>query len=448
MTVEPFDELSAESLQQQTRKGKRGRFTFDDVRESLRQYRFHDERIDVTRVVRSHHALTCGQMLQPGDGQRHAHHAQRQTSRDPGDMTSTIDSRHEQQQRQRHEDDHEKESPGVQSKRHAQEQGERGFGVGPREHRGILEVVHRKVNDTATTSMDIDPAVLRFLDVVWMERGLAANTLAAYRADLVALDRWLVKRGSTILRASRVELLDYVAARAGEGARPRSMARQLSSFRRFYRQQVRDGVLAEDPTAEVAMPRTGRSLPKSLTESEVESLLQAPPVAQPLGLRDRAMLEVLYATGLRVSELVSLRYTQVNLNQGVVRVVGKGNRERLVPLGAEALDWMRRFNEQGRAQILGPLQTEHLFPTRRGSGMTRQSFWHLIKRYARLAGIRKPLSPHTLRHAFATHLINHGADLRVVQMLLGHSDLSTTQIYTHVARERLKSLHAEHHPRG
>lgn len=298
------------------------------------------------------------------------------------------------------------------------------------------------------TSADIDPAVLRFLDVVWMERGLSANTLAAYRADLVALDRWLVAHGSSITRASRTLLLEYVAARAGGGARPRSMARQLSSFRRFYRQQVRDGLLAEDPTAEVAMPRMGRALPKSLTESEVESLLHAPVVAEPLGLRDRAMLEVLYATGLRVSELVTLRYTQVNLNQGVVRVVGKGNRERLVPLGAEALEWLRRFGEQGRAPILGAHQSEHLFPTRRGTAMTRQAFWHLIKRYARVAGIRKPLSPHTLRHAFATHLINHGADLRVVQMLLGHSDLSTTQIYTHVARERLKSLHATHHPRG
>ena len=293
-----------------------------------------------------------------------------------------------------------------------------------------------------------DPALLRFLDVIWMERGLAANTLAAYRADLLALQQWLETRGSTLAAASRTHLLDYVAARVRAGARPRSTARQLSAFRRFFRQQVRDGVRQEDPTAEVAMPRTGRVLPKSLSEQDVETLLAAPPVSEPLGFRDRTMLEVLYATGLRVSELVNLRHTQVNLNQGVLRVTGKGNRERLVPLGAEAIDWLQRFEAAARRDILGSQQTDFLFPTRRGTRMTRQAFWNLIKRHARAAGIAKPLSPHTLRHAFATHLLNHGADLRVVQMLLGHSDLSTTQIYTHVARERLKQLHARHHPRG
>lgn len=293
-----------------------------------------------------------------------------------------------------------------------------------------------------------DPALLRFLDVIWMERGLAANTLAAYRADLLALQQWLETRGSTLAAASRTHLLDYVAARVSAGVRPRSTARQLSAFRRFFRQQVRDGARQEDPTAEVAMPRTGRALPKSLSEQDVETLLAAPPVSEPLGFRDRTMLEVLYATGLRVSELVNLRHAQVNLNQGVLRVTGKGNRERLVPLGAEAIDWLQRFQSDARREILGSRQTDFLFPTRRGTRMTRQAFWNLIKRHARAAGIGKPLSPHTLRHAFATHLLNHGADLRVVQMLLGHSDLSTTQIYTHVARERMKSLHAAHHPRG
>ena len=293
-----------------------------------------------------------------------------------------------------------------------------------------------------------DPALTRFLDVIWMERGLAANTLAAYRADLLALQRWLTDRGGSLSAATRSELLDYIAQRVAGGARPRSTARQLSALRRFYRQLLRDGSRRDDPTAEIAMPRTGRALPKSLSERDVETLLAAPPVGDPLGCRDRTMLEVLYATGLRVSELVRLRHAQVNLNQGVVRVVGKGNRERLVPLGAEALEWLRRFEQDARGEILGAQQTEFLFPTRRGTAMTRQAFWGLLKRHARVAGITKPLSPHTLRHAFATHLLNHGADLRVVQLLLGHADLSTTQIYTHVARERLKTLHAAHHPRG
>ena len=293
-----------------------------------------------------------------------------------------------------------------------------------------------------------DPLLLRFLDVIWMERGLAANTLAAYRADLFALQQWLAARRSSLAAATRGDLLEYVAQRVGAGARPRSTARQLSAFRRFFRQQVRDGSRRDDPTADIAMPRTGRALPKSLSEHDVETLLAAPPVSDVLGFRDRTMLEVLYATGLRVSELVNLRHAQVNLNQGVVRVTGKGNRERLVPLGAEAVDWLRRFEQGARRDILGSRQTDHLFPTRRGTAMTRQAFWNLIKRHARVAGIGKPLSPHTLRHAFATHLLNHGADLRVVQMLLGHSDLSTTQIYTHVARERMKALHAAHHPRG
>jgi integrase/recombinase XerD len=293
-----------------------------------------------------------------------------------------------------------------------------------------------------------DPAVARFLDAVWLERGLSANTLAAYRADLTALARWLTERKVPIEKTSRADLQDFIAWRVREGARPRSTARQLSSFRRFFRYLLRDCGLREDPTAQIAMPKIGRSLPKSLTEEEVEALLGAPVVSDPLGNRDRTMLEVLYATGLRVSELVNLRHGQVNLNQGVIRILGKGNRERLIPLGEEAVRWLMDFEHGPRGEILLERQTDFLFPTRRGDRMTRQAFWHIIKRYARKAGISKELSPHTLRHAFATHLLNHGADLRVVQMLLGHSDLSTTQIYTHVARERMKELHSQHHPRG
>ena len=288
----------------------------------------------------------------------------------------------------------------------------------------------------------------RFLDAVWMERGLSPNTLAAYRADLTALERWLEEREHSLLTAQRGDLLAFMASRVQAGARPRSTARQLSSFRRFYRYFVRDGQLREDPTAQIAMPKVGRSLPRSLTEEEVEALLAAPAVSDPLGHRDRTMLEVLYATGLRVSELVNLKLNQVNLNQGVLRIVGKGNRERLIPLGEEAVQWVQQFLQGPRVEILLERQTDFLFPTRRGDRMTRQAFWHIIKRYARKAGVSKDLSPHTLRHAFATHLLNHGADLRVVQMLLGHSDLSTTQIYTHVARERLKDMHSQHHPRG
>jgi len=297
-------------------------------------------------------------------------------------------------------------------------------------------------------SVQIDPSVPRFLDVVWMERGLSANTLAAYRADLLSLQRWLAKRGRTLRSVDRADLLDFIASKAEGGARPRSTARQLSSFRCFFRQQLRDGAIKEDPTLDISMPRTGRALPKSLTEEEVERLLAAPDLSGALGIRDRTMLEVLYATGLRVSELVGLKHPQVNLNQGVVRISGKGNRERLVPLGAESIRWINEFMDGPRAEILGAQVTDYLFPTRRGDRMTRQSFWHIIKRYARLARVDKPLSPHTLRHAFATHLLNHGADLRVVQMLFFFNDTATTEIYTHVARERMKDLHGRHHPRG
>ena len=301
----------------------------------------------------------------------------------------------------------------------------------------------------ASASKDpVDPLITRFLDAVWMERGLSSNTLAAYRADLVALARWLAARHVALPQTGRADLMDFIAARVHGGARPRSTARQLSSFRRFFRYLIREALIAEDPTAQIAMPKIGRSLPRSLSEAEVEALLAAPAVADPLGHRDRTMLEVLYATGLRVSELVHLKLGQVNMNQGVIRVLGKGNRERLIPLGEEAMRWLKSFIDGARADILLDRSTDFLFPTRRGDRMTRQAFWHIIKRYARKAAVDRDLSPHTLRHAFATHLLNHGADLRVVQMLLGHSDLSTTQIYTHVARERLKELHTSHHPRG
>jgi integrase/recombinase XerD len=301
---------------------------------------------------------------------------------------------------------------------------------------------------TSRVTDTTDASITRFLDAVWMERGLSSNTLAAYRADLNALCRWLAERGVPLLRTTRADLQDFIASRVEGGSRPRSTARQLSSFRRFFRYFLREGAVLEDPTAQIAMPKIGRSLPKSLTEEEVESLLAAPVVKDPLGNRDRTMLELLYATGLRVSELVNLKHSQVNLNQGVIRILGKGSRERLIPLGEEAIRWLTDFSDGARNEILLERSTDYLFPTRRGDRMTRQAFWHIIKRYARKAGVAEDLSPHTLRHAFATHLLNHGADLRVVQMLLGHSDLSTTQIYTHVARERMKELHSQHHPRG
>ncbi len=290
--------------------------------------------------------------------------------------------------------------------------------------------------------------VERFLDALWLERGLSENTLSAYRSDLLGLSQWLKQQELDLLGAARADLLGYLQRRVEEGAKPRSSARLLSSIRRFYRYLVRERMVSEDPSARIDAPKLGRSLPKSLTEEEVEALLAVPDTSVLLGMRDRTMLEVLYASGLRVSELVGLSLPQINLQQGLVKVIGKGNKERLVPLGEEALNWLERYVRNTRGMLLGAVQSDVLFPSRRGSAMTRQAFWQLIKRYALQAGISKPLSPHTLRHAFATHLLNHGADLRVVQLLLGHSSLSTTQIYTHVARERLKNLHSQHHPRG
>ena len=290
--------------------------------------------------------------------------------------------------------------------------------------------------------------VERFLDALWMERGLSRNTLSAYRQDLLALAAWLATRHSSLLAAGREELHRYLAQRHEAGVKARTAARGLSSVRRFYRHMVREGRLREDPSALIEAPKLGRPLPGTLSEEEVERLLRTPDVQTVIGLRDRAMLELLYASGLRVTELVELQASQVSTSQGVVRVLGKGSKERLVPLGEEALQWLQRYLDEARAQLVAGTDSEVLFLSRRGTGMSRQAFWYRIRDCARRAGITRHLSPHTLRHAFATHLLNHGADLRVVQMLLGHSDLSTTQIYTHVARERLKQLHARHHPRG
>lgn len=295
-----------------------------------------------------------------------------------------------------------------------------------------------------------DPAgaaiVERFCDGLWLEHGLSQNTLAAYRRDLLGLAQWLLP--AALEQADREQLLGYLGSRQTAGLKARSSARLLSAMRRFYRWLLREQGIAVDPTLHIDMPKLPKALPATLGEQQVERLLEAPDSGDDIGLRDRAMLEVLYASGLRVSELVGLELTRVNIRQGLVRVIGKGDKERLVPLGEEAMRWIERYLRQARPLLQGAVDDPRLFLTRRGSGMTRQAFWYRIKHYAQVAGIRSTLSPHTLRHAFATHLVDHGADLRVVQMLLGHSDLSTTQIYTHVARERLKALHGEHHPRG
>ncbi len=287
-----------------------------------------------------------------------------------------------------------------------------------------------------------------FLEQLWLLDGLSDNTRAAYRTDLQQYADWLAGRGQSLLAAKRTELLDYLGWRLQRGYKASSSARLLSALRRFYQQALEQGRITDDPSALVEMPKTRRNLPDTLTESDVDALLEAPDVGEALGLRDRCMLEVLYATGLRVSELTGLKLDEVSLRQGVVRVMGKGSKERLVPMGEQALDWLERYLARGRPLLLGGKISDVVFPSQRGQQMTRQTFWHRIKLHAQVAGIIKPLSPHTLRHAFATHLLNHGADLRVVQMLLGHSDLSTTQIYTHVAQARLQALHAQHHPRG
>jgi integrase/recombinase XerD len=306
---------------------------------------------------------------------------------------------------------------------------------------------------TALPAAD-EAAIARFLDTLWIERGAASNTLAAYRSDLSLFARWLLGRGTALAQATPADIKGYLASRHAVGRPPkanfssRSQARLLSALRRFYRFLVRDNLRTDDPTVLIAPPKLTRGLPKSLAGDQVEVLLNAPDVSTMLGLRDRAMLELLYASGLRVSELVQLALHQVHLDRGVVHLVGKGGRERLVPMGEEAGHWLQLYLRQSRPELLNGQQSDAVFVSIRRQAMTRQNVWQLIQRYTATAGISAHLSPHTLRHAFATHLLEHGADLRAVQMLLGHSDLSTTQIYTHVTRLRLRALHEKFHPRG
>jgi integrase/recombinase XerD len=287
-----------------------------------------------------------------------------------------------------------------------------------------------------------------FLDNLWAERGLSDNSLQSYHHDLRHLQDRLAARGKPVSEATREDLLAILAAEMQQGKSPRSLSRYLSAYRQFYRWLVREGKIGSDPVALIESPKTGRGLPKALTEEQVETLLRAPDTATTMGMRDKAMLELMYATGLRVSELVHLELANINLNQGVVRVIGKGQKERLVPIGDEAHESLKNYLSSGRPELLQGVQTDSVFVTTRKSGMTRQAFWYMLRRYASACGITRKLSPHMLRHSFATHLLNHGADLRVVQLLLGHSDLSTTQIYTHIAREGLKRMHEAHHPRG
>lgn len=284
-----------------------------------------------------------------------------------------------------------------------------------------------------------------FLDAAWVEQGLSENTLAAYRSDLQIFVTALKK---SLLDVSASDISQFLAERYKQGITSRSSARILSSLRRFYAYCMRENRITIDPTVLIDSPRIGKPLPEALSETDVDALLNAPEVSNPLGFRDRTMLEVLYATGLRVSELVLLKFEQISFRQGVVRLFGKGNKERLVPVGEVAMLWLEQYVNHARLTLLSGRQSDYLFITNRADCMTRQAFWHIIKKHAKKAEIGKTLSPHTLRHAFATHLLNHGADLRVVQLLLGHSDLSTTQIYIHIAKERLKDLHAKHHPRG
>lgn len=295
--------------------------------------------------------------------------------------------------------------------------------------------------------MSGEALIERYLDAIWMEKGLADNSLQSYRRDLLLFHYWLQHSKKQLLDVDAVLINQYFAWRAEQGISSRSMARMLSCLRGFFQYAVRENLVELDPTLNIESPKLGRKLPDVLTEDDVEALLAAPDVEDAIGLRDKAMLELLYACGLRVSELIALQVTDVSLQQGVIWVFGKGSKERLVPMGEVAADWLQQYYKQARPLLLKQ-QSNICFPSGRGVQMTRQTFWHRIKHYAIVAGIHKPLSPHTLRHAFASHLLNHGADLRVVQMLLGHSDLSTTQIYTHVATQRLQDLHKQHHPRG
>ena len=291
---------------------------------------------------------------------------------------------------------------------------------------------------------NISTLVDRFIDSLWLEDGLSKNTLESYRYDLKNFSIWYKK---DLIEVTQSNIQEYLAFKF-PSSKSRSISRLLATLRRFYRYLLREKIIKEDPTLMIEMPKQSKTLPKSLNEEEVENLLNAPNIDQDQGLRDRAMLELLYACGLRVTELVSILLTELSMNDGVIRITGKGNKTRLVPLGEEAMSWINKYLTHARDQILKEKKSKFLFVTNRGEAMTRQTFWHIIKKYAFAAGIKKSISPHVLRHAFATHLLNHGADLRVVQMLLGHSDISTTQIYTHIAKERLKDLHEKHHPRG
>ncbi len=299
----------------------------------------------------------------------------------------------------------------------------------------------------ATLSTAESALIQQYLDQLWLEKGVSSHTLAAYGTDLRKFAAFAQKSDHTLCQATSDLLNHYLAHRHDLGLQARSTARALSSLRTFYQWLHQQQLINDNPMASLLNPKIGLSLPKSLSEADVDALLSAPDVAELIQLRDKVMLELLYATGLRVSELVTLTMSQLNLRQGVIRVTGKGSKERLVPIGEVAVEWLQRYLAQGRSLLLQH-QSDVLFPSLRGSQMTRQTFWHRIKIYAQVAAIATPLSPHTLRHAFATHLLNHGADLRVVQMLLGHSDLSTTQIYTHVAQLRLQQIHQQHHPRG
>lgn len=291
---------------------------------------------------------------------------------------------------------------------------------------------------------NILPVVDKFIDSLWLEDGLSKNTLESYRYDLKNFSIWYKK---DLIEVNQSDIQAYLAFKF-PSSKSRSISRLLATLRRFYRYLLREKIIKEDPTLMIEMPKQSKTLPKSLNEEEVENLLNAPNIDLDQGLRDKAMLELLYACGLRVTELVSILLTELSINDGVIRVTGKGSKTRIVPLGEEAMSWINKYIAHARAQLLKEKNSKFLFVTNRGDAMTRQTFWHIIKKYAFTAGIQKSISPHVLRHAFATHLLNHGADLRVVQMLLGHSDISTTQIYTHIAKERLKDLHEKHHPRG
>lgn len=304
-----------------------------------------------------------------------------------------------------------------------------------------------KIDQITETELQV---IERFIDHLWMENGLSSNTLSAYKNDLAGFSLWLKKKNTILVDVDIASIQNFLAYTYQLKQSRRSVARLLSTLRRFYRYLRRENIINDDPTRLIESPRGEQSLPSSLSEQQIEDLLSAPDVSDVLGLRDRAMLEILYATGLRVSELINLQISQLSLQQGVIRVIGKGNKERLVPVGEVALDWLMKYHQRSRPVLLMNHVTDNaVFVTRRGTAMSRQAFWYMIKRYATIAGIAADqLSPHTLRHAFATHLLNHGADLRVVQMLLGHSDISTTQIYTHVADQRLREMYHKHHPRA